>query len=391
MKVKRIILLTLVFLLLLASPALAAKDGNDTMHTAQSIRLSTQVNGSLSDNMDHDWYKVQMPVDGYFRLQFAHPAASRGSWFLYLRNAQGEVLKTYSYGYKSPGSEERQPVGIPRGTYYLEVKSGSGVPNVPYSLKLNAYSAADWETEQNDINSYADPLPVGGHIKGALQDSMDEDWYFIETGQSGNLTLRVKALGLDRSCGWKITFYDRNARVLYTRGVTAGHTNTQYMPGVSVKPGVYYVKVENGVSYTEGTYHLYPTFQGNPGTNPNLPQNQPIRTYVNGKQVQYDQPPIIINGRTMVPVRATFNAMGATVHWNEAGREIISHRGNMDVFLWIDSNTMMTHTPYTHYYKLDVAPTIRNGRTLIPLRAVAEAFRAEVVWNPNDRTVHITL
>lgn len=111
-----------------------------------------------------------------------------------------------------------------------------------------------------------------------------------------------------------------------------------------------------------------------------------IKVYVKGKRVSFDQPPIIVEGRTLVPVRAVFEALGASVDWGEATRTVIAKKGDTVIMLGIGSNVMYKNGAAI---SLDVAADIVNGRTLVPIRAVSEAFDLTVDWDENNRTITV--
>ena len=112
-----------------------------------------------------------------------------------------------------------------------------------------------------------------------------------------------------------------------------------------------------------------------------------ITVNVNGKNISFDVAPKIINGRTMVPLRAIFEALGATVEWDEATKSVFAVRKYANVECKIDSDTLFVNGAER---KLDVSPQIVNGRTLVPVRFVAEALGCDVEWNDAKKTVTIS-
>lgn len=119
---------------------------------------------------------------------------------------------------------------------------------------------------------------------------------------------------------------------------------------------------------------------------PTVPVNDDIKVTLNGNQINFDQPPVIQDGRTLVPLRAIFEAMGASVEWNDSTKTVKAVRGADTVELTIGSNIMKKNS---QDIALDVTAQIVNGRTLVPARAVAEAFGANVDWDSNTKTVII--
>lgn len=115
-------------------------------------------------------------------------------------------------------------------------------------------------------------------------------------------------------------------------------------------------------------------------------QTDDISVFVNGQQVTFDVQPQTINDRTMVPIRAIFEKMGASVDWDEATRTAICTKGDTTVRMTIDSTTMyINNSPV----QMDVTPVVIDGRTLAPARYVAEAYGANVQWSDEKRNVVI--
>lgn len=114
---------------------------------------------------------------------------------------------------------------------------------------------------------------------------------------------------------------------------------------------------------------------------------------INGETLVTDVPARIINGRTMVPMRAIFEKLGANVEWIEADQLIIASKGYKLVTLKIGKNTLnmadISQSLNTSV-ELEVAPFLEGDRTLVPLRAVSEAFNATVEWDEATSTVTIT-
>jgi len=107
---------------------------------------------------------------------------------------------------------------------------------------------------------------------------------------------------------------------------------------------------------------------------------------LNQQALQFEVPPRIENGRTLVPLRAIFEAMGASVDWNSSTRTVTAKKGNTTVILPMGSTSP---TVNGQPYKLEVAAKIVNDRTLAPLRFVGEAFGGQVNWDAQTRTITI--
>lgn len=112
-----------------------------------------------------------------------------------------------------------------------------------------------------------------------------------------------------------------------------------------------------------------------------------ISVTVDGNNVVFDQPPVIDNDRTLVPMRAIFEALGAEVDWDGETRTVTSTKGTITVSLAIDSDKMKVGE---REVILDVPAKIINDRTMVPVRAVSEAMECKVDWNGEARQVIIT-
>jgi alpha-tubulin suppressor-like RCC1 family protein len=111
-----------------------------------------------------------------------------------------------------------------------------------------------------------------------------------------------------------------------------------------------------------------------------------ISVYINGDEQLYDQPPIIENGSTLVPLRGIFEALGADVIWDSNTRTVFATKGMTSIHLPINSNAASVNGKSL---PLVVPAQIKNGRTLVPLRFVSEVLGAEALWNGETKTVQI--
>lgn len=132
---------------------------------------------------------------------------------------------------------------------------------------------------------------------------------------------------------------------------------------------------------------------------------------LNGQQLSFDVPPVIENGRTLVPLRAIFEAIGATVNWDDATQTVSASKGETSIQLKIgETSAIKNGTKIT----LDVPAMVIEGRSMVPLRFVVEAFdgvvgfdsekgiitihsnqkpSADIVWSrslPNDCEINVS-
>ncbi|MBE7010234.1 MAG: hypothetical protein E7418_01940 [Ruminococcaceae bacterium] len=118
--------------------------------------------------------------------------------------------------------------------------------------------------------------------------------------------------------------------------------------------------------------------------------NSGIHVLYNGERISfhsYSQNPEILDGRTLVPLRSIFEAMGADVEWDGTTSTAIAKRGNVEVKITIGANEIYKNGKAI---PVDVPAMLLNSRTMVPARVIAEAFGADVDWNGNGRVVLIT-
>lgn len=116
-----------------------------------------------------------------------------------------------------------------------------------------------------------------------------------------------------------------------------------------------------------------------------------IKVVLNGEEIEFDQPPIMINDRVMVPIRAIFEEMGYVVNWDSTIQTAISTKDNNKITVQLNNNVIKyTLNGNDGEYVCDVAPQIVSERTLVPVRAIAECAGCDVDWDGNNQTVIIT-
>ena len=158
------------------------------------------------------------------------------------------------------------------------------------------------------------------------------------------------------------------------------------------------IKINQNANFNNNVVNENTGAIGNPppegATTPSIPgkytpprRPTEVSVVVNGTKLSFDQPPVIENGRTLVPLRAIFEALGATVGWNEDTQTVTAVRGDTTVTLQIGSIVM---TKNNEDIFLDVPAKLVGERTMVPARAVAESFGAVVGWDEATLTVTIT-
>lgn len=112
-----------------------------------------------------------------------------------------------------------------------------------------------------------------------------------------------------------------------------------------------------------------------------------VQVFVNGSKITFDVQPQIIEGRTMVPIRFVADSLGASVTWDNAEKTVTIFKGGNWITLQISKKSMDINGKTI---ALDVAPVILDNRTLVPLRAIAEGLSVKVTWDKKSYAVMMT-
>ncbi len=123
-----------------------------------------------------------------------------------------------------------------------------------------------------------------------------------------------------------------------------------------------------------------------------------ITVEIDGKKIEFDVKPEIIDGRTMVPMRKIFEEIGASVKWNNDTKTVSARKNSKTVSLTIDSTDLQIDkgdkddegNPIIETVTLEVPAQAVSGRTLVPARAISESFGLDVEWDENNKKVVIT-
>ena len=111
-----------------------------------------------------------------------------------------------------------------------------------------------------------------------------------------------------------------------------------------------------------------------------------MQIIVNGKKLNGDVAPAVIENRTMLPLRACAEALDATVNYDAATGIIDIFSGANRINLMLNSSRAIINGTLKN---MDIEPQIINNRTLVPLRFIGEALNAQVNWLPESSTITI--
>lgn len=112
--------------------------------------------------------------------------------------------------------------------------------------------------------------------------------------------------------------------------------------------------------------------------------------YLDGMRVSYsadrNSPPMIVNGRTMIPLRMMAEHLGADVDWDQATKKVTLVRAGITIQMTVGSRTAYVNG---EPLEMNVAPYIEDGRTMIPVRYMSEFFGQKVTWDGEKHIAYV--
>lgn len=124
-----------------------------------------------------------------------------------------------------------------------------------------------------------------------------------------------------------------------------------------------------------------------------LIKSRRINIYKNGSWIYTDQESMIKNDRVLAPLRAISESLDFIVDWNAQSQQITLQDNKRIIHLTIGSNeaslNLFDDGKEPETILLDAAPEIINGRTLVPVRFIAESTGADVSWDSSTQNINI--
>ncbi len=99
--------------------------------------------------------------------------------------------------------------------------------------------------------------------------------------------------------------------------------------------------------------------------------------YVDGEKTELDETPVVVNDRTFVPLRFCAEALQAEVMWIDETQSVVVKKNGKIVEFYIGSTVYKINGSL---FEADAAPFLQNGRTMLPIRFLAEALDEKVEW-----------
>lgn len=230
------------------------------------------------------------------------------------------------------------------------------IPDAPSDLAAKTVSSdpqavkLSWQASDSDIDGYIIERKSGS-----------ADWEMTSTVEADKTSVTETGLELDQSYSYRVRAYK-----LF---LNSDPSNTV----------IFNTSASSGSSGASGEVTL-DFYIGKDSYN------------INGTASPMDVSPLISGSRTMLPIRFVTEPLGAEIKWLDAEKKVIINNGSTTIELWIGKNQAEINGSSVPIDpdNSSVMPLIINGRTMLPLRFIAENLGCEVEWIAEFNQIKIT-
>lgn len=384
--------------------------GNAKVFVNGSHHAREWISTNLSMDMIDEYASAYVNGDSIGKYNVRDILNKTTMWFVPMVNPDGVTLQQYGLT-KFPSADHFKLINMNEGsTDFKRWKANAR------GVDLNRQYDADWANIKNNKpgpswSNYKGTAPVNQAESRAISiftKQIDPEmavayhtsgeilyWNFHQTG-SWKERDHVYASAIGNMTGYDLVYPGPNPsgggytdwfilkfkRPGFTPelGNYAGNTHVP----VSEYPTIWSQNKYVGLYVAQEGYKLYVK-------SPRYKPEQKITVYINGKLFSYDEDAYMKDNRTFVPVRGVFEKLDATINYNGSTGVIKATRWDRTVTFKIGSKTATVISANgTSTVTFDTAPVIKDGRTMVPIRFVANALNAETKWDGSKLTASIT-
>lgn len=231
------------------------QEPNDTIVTANEIKLDTEISGITSKTRDKDWFKFTLPSKGSIAISFKHDYfdSSFNHWRTSIYTAENEEITSVAWKGNDTVEKESGRLGLDAGTYFLCVEGAdSEIRDNAYQAVIEFTQSENWEAEFNNTIVTADSISSNQTYYGSIMQSGDKDWYQFTLPTSGPVQVSFGHEYIDTSFnGWRTSIYTADNKKVDSASWKGNSTVTGVFEAADLPAGDYYLCVEgtNDKSY----------------------------------------------------------------------------------------------------------------------------------------------
>ena len=241
------------------------KEFNENFRDASPLTVNKSYYGTLTYgySSEQDYYAFTIPSNGYITLKMKYPRqeTSNDYWKVTLYNNKYEEI-TSRYATGNLSSLTFPKIGIPKGKYYVSVKSASysTCSTSKYTLYIGYKKSSLWEKEFNNSFVTATKIALGKNYHGSIMDgySSENDYYKLSITSKKTYKITINSAMQSNSNEYmNVHIYNSKYEEVGRFGINGNNTTTDY--SLTMSKGTYYIKIQssNYSSSPSNTYGLY--------------------------------------------------------------------------------------------------------------------------------------
>ncbi|MEJ8547237.1 copper amine oxidase N-terminal domain-containing protein [Brevibacillus borstelensis] len=336
-----------------------AGTGTGGLTGSGAVGTGTAGNGGFAPSVNFPG-QILLSEDGAIQIRLNITSEyAKARFTLLIANEDGKVVKRIPINLKSP-TISGKGLSLLAGEYSLILEMVNGG-------KKSYSSAVSWTISSKSSSTFT--IPSGASFPGSLKVNSD-----------GTISITLQWKTSYNGYEWFIVVYDEYGKSL--KRVSLNPQNPIFsLQGLNLPTGGYTVVIEVEDTASGSRAISLPAFV-------TVNQTKDIVIFIDGQLQTFQKPPVEIDGRTLVPLRAIFEALGAKVDWDEATQTVTATKDNNTIQLTIGSKVAYKNGKKIN---LDVPAQLYNGdTTMVPIRFVSEALGAKVGWDAYSNSVVIS-
>ena len=371
------------------SDLLTEREVNDTPQTANSLEVNRVIIGNSYSREDIDVYRMEIVQQGSLAIQLDSSRVHSGfHWQLMI---QKEAEDAIHLGLDESGHRSVS-VDVTPGVYFLHVMPmDDNWHDVDYVLTTR------FQLQQEDPSQSEGPFLLEGgqflQLPGGLLGDEPQILVYEHVHSAMNETIMVLMAYTDSEVPLILRVSivaSSDETIIMDRVISISSQRYSYLLH-DMSPGEYTISIEDFSQEMQAgvTSHigLFSPFDLDTLVELQIGNRE---FSINGVRREldpgFDTVPLIIDSRTMIPLRSLVEALGGSISWHPEDEMVgVSLNGRM-LSLWIGGDTALVDHEEVY---LPVVPMLIGGRTMLPLRFVSEALGCFVEWIADSETILI--
>ena len=233
----------------------------DYWDEATPINTNVEKTDNLTDVIREKYYAFELENNGVVSVSFNHSLINQSKTYytMSVYNREYELL-VYTEFVGDIASGETPQLGLPKGKYYVCIRSGYEFTDKIYSFTVHYQKAENWEKEFNENYMTATKLTLGSAVSGSIRERNDYDYYSFEPSQKGYIQIIFSHPKIDfPDTYWNIALFDEEYNLMTSWDIP-GNQETFTVAPIGISKKKYYLRILDGYEISSLTYTLKVSF-----------------------------------------------------------------------------------------------------------------------------------